>query len=174
MKYAEGTVVSVAKSQQEIAGLLQKAGAHPVGFQFFDDHAIIAFTLTTKIPEVKKDGVITQVREERKTHVMMRLELPARRDFASKIKHRWRVDCSAEEQAKRWEQACRERWRALALVLKAKLVSVESKVETIEEAFLAHMVVNDAGKSRRFSEVIIAQMVAHQNGGGQLLLGSGQ
>lgn len=173
MRYAEGTVVSVAKSQQEISTLLTNAGAAPMGFQFHDDHAIVAFTLTTKTPEVKKDGVITQVANERKTHVMMRLELPARAKFAKKKVHGWMQDCSSEEQTKRWEQACRERWRALVLVLKAKLVSVESKVETVEEAFLAHLVVNDAGRSRRFADVIVSQMIAHQNGGGRLLLGSG-
>ena len=173
LRYAEGTSVSVAKSQQEISVLLQKAGAHPVGFQFHDTHAVVAFTLTTNIPEKKRDGVIVQVAEQRKTHIMMRLEVPNRVDFAKKRVRHWMQTCTPEEQAKRWEQACRERWRALALVLKAKLISVESKVETVEEAFLAHLVVNDQGKSKRFGEVIINQMVAHQNHGGRLLLGTG-
>lgn len=173
LKYAEGTAVSVVKSQQEISALLQRVGAHPIGFQFHDDHAVVAFTLSSKVPQSTAVGEPKRPDVEKKTHVMMRLELPKRSAYAKKKVRGWMHDCTPEEQGKRWEQACRERWRALALTLKAKLVSVESKVETVEEAFLAHMVVNDAGRSRRFGEVIVEQMISHQNGGGQLLLGSG-
>jgi hypothetical protein len=41
------------------------------------------------------------------------------------------------------EQAKRQKWRALLLTIKAKLESVESKIETFEEAFLAHIVMPD-------------------------------
>lgn len=37
----------------------------------------------------------------------------------------------------------RSRWRALLLCIKAKLESVESKIETFEDAFLAHVVMPD-------------------------------
>lgn len=37
----------------------------------------------------------------------------------------------------------REKWRALFLSIKAKLVSVDSEIETFEEAFLAHVVLAD-------------------------------
>lgn len=37
----------------------------------------------------------------------------------------------------------RSKWRALLLCIKAKLESVESKIETFEEAFLAHVVMPD-------------------------------
>jgi hypothetical protein len=40
-------------------------------------------------------------------------------------------------------QEQRRRWRALLLCIKAKLESVESKIETFEEAFLAHVVMPD-------------------------------
>jgi len=40
-------------------------------------------------------------------------------------------------------QIQRQRWRALLLCIKAKLESVESKIETFEEAFLAHVVLPD-------------------------------
>ena len=40
----------------------------------------------------------------------------------------------------RYERAERQRWRALLLVLKAKLESVESQIETFESAFLAQIV----------------------------------
>lgn len=40
-------------------------------------------------------------------------------------------------------QAGRQRWRALLLVIKAKLESVESGIETLEEAFYANIVMPD-------------------------------
>src|SRR5262245_44396717 len=44
---------------------------------------------------------------------------------------------------KEWEQACRQRWRALALAIKAKLEAVESGIATFEEEFLAYVVMPD-------------------------------
>lgn len=40
----------------------------------------------------------------------------------------------------RFERAERQRWRALLLVIKAKLESVESNIETFEHAFLSQIV----------------------------------
>jgi hypothetical protein len=40
----------------------------------------------------------------------------------------------------RFERAERQRWRALLLVIKAKLESVENKIETFEHAFLSQIV----------------------------------
>lgn len=37
----------------------------------------------------------------------------------------------------------RERWRALLLSIKAKLISVQSGIETFEDAFMAHVVMPD-------------------------------
>jgi hypothetical protein len=41
------------------------------------------------------------------------------------------------------QKAQRQKWRALLLCIKAKLEAVESKIETFEEAFLAHVVMPD-------------------------------
>lgn len=47
--------------------------------------------------------------------------------------------------SERLGRAERQRWRALLLVIKAKLESVESSIETFEQAFLAQIVMpNDA------------------------------
>jgi hypothetical protein len=37
----------------------------------------------------------------------------------------------------------REKWRALFLAVKAKLVSVDTEIETFEEAFMSHIVLAD-------------------------------
>ena|SRR4029077_4661787 len=44
-----------------------------------------------------------------------------------------------EGQGEKIAQQHRQRWRALLLCIKAKLESVESKIETFDEAFLAHV-----------------------------------
>lgn len=41
------------------------------------------------------------------------------------------------------EQRARSRWRALFLVIKAKLESIDAGIETLEEAFLSHIVMPD-------------------------------
>ena len=41
---------------------------------------------------------------------------------------------------KEYEQAVRQRWRALALAIKAKLEMVESGITTLEQEFLAYIV----------------------------------
>lgn len=44
---------------------------------------------------------------------------------------------------KRYEQSCRSRWRAILLMLKAKLELVEIGVSSVEREFLADMVLAD-------------------------------
>jgi hypothetical protein len=56
---------------------------------------------------------------------------------------RIRFDLPLPESSPKHDQLRRSRWRALLLVIKAKLESVESKIETFEEAFLAHVVMPD-------------------------------
>ena len=41
---------------------------------------------------------------------------------------------------KSWEQACRSQWRALFLVIKAKLVAVETGITTFEREFMPDLV----------------------------------
>ena len=43
----------------------------------------------------------------------------------------------------REQQTRRQKWRALLLAIKSKLESVQSGIETFEEAFLAHVVMPD-------------------------------
>ena len=47
---------------------------------------------------------------------------------------------SKEKALSAWEQACRQRWRALALVIKAKLEAVETDITIFENEFMAHIV----------------------------------
>ncbi len=45
------------------------------------------------------------------------------------------------------EQAARQKWRALLLLVKAKLESVDARIATFEEAFFANIVMPDTGKT---------------------------
>lgn len=57
---------------------------------------------------------------------------------------RLRFDLPLEDgTSEKAQQRRRAQWRALALCIKAKLESVSSKIETFEEAFLAHVVMPD-------------------------------
>jgi hypothetical protein len=44
---------------------------------------------------------------------------------------------TADAQEREYEQAVRQRWRALALVIKAKLEAVEAGISSVEDEFLA-------------------------------------
>lgn len=53
---------------------------------------------------------------------------------------------------RQFEQAGRTRWRALLLVIKAKLESIESGIESFDEAFLPHIVLPDGQTVKRWLE----------------------
>ena len=52
---------------------------------------------------------------------------------------------TAAAQQSVWQQACRQRWRALLLIIRAKLEAVESGITTLESEFLANIVLPDVG-----------------------------
>lgn len=158
MRYASETRVSVAKSRGEIEDMVQRAGG--TRFAAMNDsveaRAVVLFELADR-------------------RVMFELPVPSREEFAYRERYGRRVKADPDWQMREWEQACRVKWRALALAIKAKLVSVESGVETLEEAFLAHLVVPTGEGARRFASVAV-KAIAQAYTGGTLppLLGSGQ
>lgn len=63
--------------------------------------------------------------------------MPERDDFASTPTGRRRTAGAIEDAL---EQGKRQRWRAMALIVKAKLEAIESGISTLEAEFLAHTV----------------------------------
>lgn len=64
------------------------------------------------------------------------------------------VQKAAKESQARAAKLERQLWRALFLCIKAKLVSVETGVESFEDAFLAQLVVpTDDGRAGRFGKI---------------------
>jgi hypothetical protein len=123
LPFAENTSVPVSKTKGEIDNLLRRRGA--TGFGFFEEktQAIIVFEM--------KDRRI-------------RFNLPLPDKDADKFKYDGRKKLrSPDKRYEAWEQVCRSRWRALFLCIKAKMESVESNIESFDDAFLSHIQMPD-------------------------------
>ena len=120
MTYASSTSVSVEKSRAEIERTLAKYGADQFAYGWDRSAAMIGFALEGR-------------------QVRFVLPLPDRDDRIfthTPAKNQRRTEAAAHQA---WEQACRARWRALFLVIKAKLEAVESGITEFEDEFLAHI-----------------------------------
>lgn len=123
-RYAEGTEVSVEKSRAEIEKLITRYGATQTAFMNAPGRALIMF-------------------EANDRRVVFELPLPDVKEDKFSHTPGGRRRLQGERRVAAWEQACRQRWRALALVIKAKLEAVESGITTFEEEFLAHIMMPD-------------------------------
>lgn len=123
-RFAAQTEVSVEKSRAEIERLITRYGATHTAFMNAPGRALIMFEA-----------------QERRIVFELPLPDPGEQQFARTPAGR-RV-LGPDRRFAAWEQACRQRWRALALVIKAKLEAVESGITTFEDEFLAHIVMPD-------------------------------
>lgn len=117
-RYAQGTTVSSELSRIEIEKTLLRYGATGFAYAMTSTAAMICFTM-------------------QKRRVRFILPLPQREEFSLTPTGKRRVENS---QTEAWEQACRQRWRALNLVVKAKLEAVESGISCFEQEFMANIV----------------------------------
>jgi hypothetical protein len=124
--YAANTSVSVDKSRAELESTLRRYGATAFFSGWDDVQAFVAFKIYER-------------------HIKLVLPLPVKSDKRFVYKEgKYGPTKRTEQQAlEAYEQELRSRFRALLLCLKAKLESVESKIETFEQAFLAHIVLPD-------------------------------
>lgn len=131
MTYAKGTDVSVDRSQQEITRILQRYQVDSYAFGASKTTVSLGFEL---------NGV----------PVRIELPTPVRPDPAAKTKA---ANGRMVSLMPAWEQEIKETWRALALVLKANLELVERKAVSIEQAFMAFLVM--PGESRVLGDVVL-------------------
>ena len=120
-KFAGETTVSPEASRAEIEKTLVRYGATDFGYLSQQEKAMVMFALGGR-------------------QVRLILNLPDRnaRDFThTPARGQLR---SPTEQVSAYDKAVRQKWRALALVVKAKLEAVESQIVTFDEEFLAHMI----------------------------------
>lgn len=131
MTYADNTSVSVEKSKAEIERTLQRYGANSFISGWDQARAFIGFIMNDR-------------------QVKFVLPLPARDDPQFTLTPSGRRERTPDKALKAWEQGCRQRWRALALVIKAKLEAVESGITEFEDEFLAHIVLPDGQTGGEF------------------------
>lgn len=122
MTYASQTSVSVERSRAEIERTLQRYGASKFMYGWDREEAVVAFVVYNE-----STGDMRQVR--------FRVHVPPRDDFRKTPHGRLRSSSQIE---KEWEQAQRSRWRALLLVIKAKLEAIDAGIATFEDEFLAY------------------------------------
>lgn len=122
-KYAVGTSVSVERSRAEIERTLARFGADEFAYGYDRTRALVQFTAQNR--RVRFVLTMPDKSERRFTHTP-----------TGKIRTR-------EQAHSQWEQGCRESWRALAEVIKAKLVAVDTGIVGFEEEFAAHIVLPD-------------------------------
>lgn len=139
-RYAQGTAVSSDRSRAEIDRLLVRYGASSFVFGHKEGAALIAFEMAGK--RVKFILPLPRRDEQRFTHY-------------KKGNSSFLTECPDQMKSERYEQEVRERWRALVLCIKAKLESVESKIETFEEAFLPHIVTTTG---QTIGELVLPQL----------------
>ncbi len=126
MAYAEKTEVPAERSRAEIERTLQRYGAEAFMYGWEVDRAIVRFRANGR-------------------HIQFVVPMPDRKDEDFTHYRRGnstflRTELQAE---KAWEQAVRQRWRALSLCIKAKLEAVEAQISEFEDEFLAHIVLPD-------------------------------
>jgi hypothetical protein len=123
-RYAADTSVSVDRTRTEIEKALQRFGATGFAYGWDQSRAVIGFVLNGR-------------------QIRMVLPLPDRgaREFTHTPERGYAR--TSTDAARAWEAACRASWRALSLILKAKLVAVDAGVVSMEEEFLAWTVLPD-------------------------------
>lgn len=139
-KYAATTNVSSELSRIEIERTLIRYGAENFAYAMSQGKAFIGFTMYDR-------------------QIKFILTLPSRDEFKKTPTGR---DRSENSQYEAWEQACRQRWRALSLVIKAKLEAVESGISIFEDEFMANIVLPGGGTVSDFMKPQIEQ--AYING----------
>lgn len=118
-RYAERTTVSTEASRSEIERTLRRYGADSFMYGWEASRAAVQFSMNGK---------------------RIKFELPLPDRNADEFTHHSRGRRTADAALALWEQACRQRWRALNIAIKAKLEAVEVGITTFEEEFLAHIV----------------------------------
>jgi hypothetical protein len=121
VRYAENTTVSCEQSRNEIERILQRYDATGFMYGWNGPNAVIAFQ--------KQNKTIKFV-----------LPLADKGDKQFWLTPTGRKRKDADGAYKAWEQSCRQRWRALALSIKARLEDVETGICSFEIAFLAFFV----------------------------------
>ena len=131
--FAETTTVPAERSQTEIGRIIARYGASGYMSGWRGRHAFVGFELNNRT-------------------IKFVLSMPDRNNRAfTHTPGRGHVR-TTEAREKAYDQAIRQKWRALALVIKAKLEAVQSGIVEFDQEFMAHIVLPDG---RTVSETLL-------------------
>ena len=142
MAYADKTTVSTEKSRAEIERTLQKYGADQFMYGWDKNKAVIGFRMV-----------------ERQIKFILPMPDKTSRAFTHTPTGKARKESAIYTE---WEQACRQKWRALSLVIKAKLEAVEAEIAIFEDEFMANIVLPNGSTVSQFMLPQITQ--AYESG----------
>lgn len=117
-RYAAETDVPADRSRAEIEKVLERYGAGQFVYGWDQETTLVGFSAENR-------------------QVRFSVPMPQRKDHALTETGKERTEVQLDSAM---AQAKRQRWRALALVIKAKLEAVESGITSFDEEFLAHLV----------------------------------
>ena len=142
-RYADSTNVSPENTRAEIERILRRYGATEFAYATKGGKAMIGFKAHDRYIKILLPVPDINNREFQFT--------PARKQKRS-----------PQEAEKVWEQACKQRWRALSLLIKAKLEAIESGIVTFEAEFEANTVLPNGQTVHEFIQSQIA--MAYEKG----------
>lgn len=154
-RYAEKTDVPADRSRAEIEKALIRYGASGFGYSR-EKREVARNPIPAYGPKTETRMFAAVVFQFKDRRIRLDLPMPTEREVGTTAKA---------------EQATRQRWRALLLVIKAKLEAVESGISTLEQEFLAN-IVTDSGRTigdvvvPRLSEAVAAGRLLPERTGG--------
>lgn len=148
--FAAGTNIDESKSRMEIERILKRYGASKFMFGWDDNASMIVFeAYNRRIKFLLPTPTIEEFRETPKGKIRTRKIMEIAHDLETK-----------------------RRWRALALVIKAKLEAVNSGISTFEQEFMANILLPDGETVGEWISPQLDQI--YLNGKMPPLLGSGE
>ena len=147
-KYAQGTAVDATRSRIELEELVKRFGANQIMTYTDDGRAMVQFTARERL-------------------IRITLPIPSADSeyFTTSPTGRRRTDTAAE---KAHTDEVRRRWRAMVLLVKAKLTAVQEGIVEFESEFLPHVVLSDGRTVFERTQEQIA--LEYRNGSPQMLL----
>jgi hypothetical protein len=137
-RYAAQTDVTPEKSRAEVERILVRYGATAFHYGWEGDRVMIGFAL-------------------QKRYFKIVLPMPAKNDREFHFTRERGIQRHPQAALEAWEQACKQRWRALALWIKAVLEATESGITTLEEALLPFILLPDKSTVREWLLPQVAQ-----------------
>lgn len=138
-RYAANTSVPVERSRAEVEGVLARYGASGFGYSW-ERREVAIVPARPHGPKTELREFATLMFRVKECNVRLSIPMPTEREAGS---------------AQKLAAASRQRWRAVVLVVKAKLEAVASGISTLEAEFLAN-IVTDSG--RTIGDVVLPRL----------------